>query len=127
VTHPFHPLFGREFELMTQKNAWGEDRVYFRDKSKHLHYIPLGWTSVAPVDAFKVAAAGQCRFRTEDLLRMADLVDSLAASARQARKDNYAASVNIKTPAGAAETQAARGIYAPECGVNSQGKQLCRP
>lgn len=78
MTHPFHPLFGREFELVTQKQAWGEDRVYVRDKKKRLHHVPLGWTSAAPADGFKAAAAGRCRFRIEDLLRLADLVDQLA-------------------------------------------------
>ncbi|MGO9975990.1 MAG: DUF5372 family protein, partial [Solirubrobacteraceae bacterium] len=25
VTHPFHPLCGREFEFVRQKKNWGED------------------------------------------------------------------------------------------------------
>lgn len=99
MTHPFHPLFGREFELVTQKQAWGEDRVYFRDKKKRLHHVPLGWTSAAPADSFKAAAAGRCRFRIEDLLRLADLTDQLAGGERHPTvktntpqsSDNYAA------------------------------------
>ncbi|MHB8874618.1 MAG: DUF5372 family protein [Myxococcaceae bacterium] len=98
MTHPFHPLFGREFELVTQKQAWGEDRVYFRDKSKRLHHVPLGWTSVAPADPFRAVANGRCRFRTEDLLRLADLVDRTTVGERPARKEKYAASVNTTTP-----------------------------
>jgi len=27
VTHPFHPLCGREFALVVGKNNWAEDRV----------------------------------------------------------------------------------------------------
>jgi hypothetical protein len=98
VTHPFHPLYGREFELVTQKQAWGEDRVYFRDRSKRLHHVPLGWTSVAPLDAFRAAAEGRCRFRTEDLLRLADLVRELTPRKRPARKAKYAAQVKKTTP-----------------------------
>ncbi|MCB1873320.1 MAG: hypothetical protein KDI49_15190 [Gammaproteobacteria bacterium] len=29
VTHPFHPLLGREFTLVDRRTTWGEDRVYF--------------------------------------------------------------------------------------------------
>lgn len=105
VTHPFHPLCGREFELVTQKQAWGEDRVYFQDKSKRLRHMPLGWTSVAPVDPFKVAADGRCRFRTSDLLRLADLIDGLTGDKREKRKANDAASVKTITPTGRATSR----------------------
>jgi hypothetical protein len=62
---------------VTQKQAWGEDRVYFRDESGRLQHVPLGWTSAAPTDIFREVAAGQCRFTSEDLLRLADLVGGL--------------------------------------------------
>jgi hypothetical protein len=63
--------------LVTYRKAWGEDRVYFRDKKKRLHHMPVGWTSAVAADAFKATAAGRCRFRTEDLLRLADLIQRL--------------------------------------------------
>jgi hypothetical protein len=80
VTHPFHPLAGREFELATFRNAWGEDRVYFRDETGRLHHMPVGWTSGAPPDPFRTVAAGQCQFRTEDLVRLAELIARLKAA-----------------------------------------------
>jgi hypothetical protein len=98
VIHPFHPLYGREFELVTQKQAWGEDRVYFRDRAKRLQHIPLGWTSVAPADAFRAAAGGRCRFRTEDLLRLADLVHGLTPPKLSMRKAKDAGRVKKTTP-----------------------------
>ena len=77
MTHPFHPLSGREVELVTYKKAWGEDRVFFRDEAGLLRHVPVEWTSAAPPDPFKEVAAGRCRFRTEDLLHLADLVEKL--------------------------------------------------
>jgi hypothetical protein len=77
VTHPFHPLYGRDFELLEYREAWGEHRVYFRDQEGRLYRMPVGWTSVAPPDPFRMVAAGRCRFRTEDLLRLADLISRL--------------------------------------------------
>jgi hypothetical protein len=80
VIHPFHPLSGRDFELVTYKQAWGEDRVYFRDDAGRLHRMPVGWTSIVEPDAFQVTAAGRCRFRTDDLLRLVELVAGLRSN-----------------------------------------------
>jgi len=80
VIHPFHPLSGREFELVTYAQTWGEDRVYFRDEAGRLRRMPVGWTTVAKPDAFQVTAAGRCRFRTDDLLRLVALVEGLRSS-----------------------------------------------
>jgi hypothetical protein len=77
VTHPFHPLFGREFELVTYRKTWGEDRVYFRDESGQVQRMPISWTNAAPPDPFRTIAAGRCRSRPGDLLRLAELIDRL--------------------------------------------------
>ena len=82
MTHPFHPLRGCEFELVTYQNAWGEDRVFFLDETGRLRHMPVGWTNVAPPDPFKEVAAGRCHFRTEDLLRLVDLVAKLREQIR---------------------------------------------
>ena len=84
MTHPFHPLSGREFELATYRQAWGEDRVYFYDEEGRLRRMPVGWTDVGPPDLFRTVAAGQCRFRTEDLVGLADLIARLKSGARKA-------------------------------------------
>src|SRR5580658_5689687 len=34
VTHPFHPLVGRSFELLTYRKTWGEDRVFFQEDGR---------------------------------------------------------------------------------------------
>jgi len=61
---------------LTYRSTWGEDRVYVRDDAGRLHHMPIGWTSAAPPDPFKVVAAGRCRFRPEDLLRLAELIET---------------------------------------------------
>jgi hypothetical protein len=85
VIHPFHPLSGREFDLVTYKQAWGEDRVYFRDDAGRLRRMPVGWTSFVEPDRFQVTAAGRCRFRTDDLLRLADLIEGLRGDGTRKR------------------------------------------
>jgi Family of unknown function (DUF5372) len=62
VTHPFHPLSGRDFEFVVYRKNWGEDRVHLRDGSGQLFSVPAGWTDVAAPDPFVVGAAGRCPF-----------------------------------------------------------------
>src|SRR3569833_547907 len=74
VTHPFHPLFGREFSLVDLRNTWGEDRVYFHDATGELRRLPTAWTSVTTPSAFETVSAGRSHFRTTDLLQLAALI-----------------------------------------------------
>jgi len=75
VTHPFHPLAGREYELAEHRRDWGEDRVCLHDGSGLLFCLPAGWTDAAAPDPFVVIADGRCPFTTGDLLAVADLID----------------------------------------------------
>jgi hypothetical protein len=77
VTHPFHPLFGREFELIEYHKTWGEDRVSFRRAEGRLESIVASCTDVGGVDPFVEIGAGRSFFRYEDLLRLADLLEGL--------------------------------------------------
>jgi hypothetical protein len=43
ITHPFHPLNGREFEALNRKEHGGEQRVCFLDKKDRQCEIPLSW------------------------------------------------------------------------------------
>jgi hypothetical protein len=83
VTHPFHPLLGRRFEIVDIQRNWHEPRVWFHD-GKRLSTLPFGWTSLAPEDPFAVVSAGRAWFRPEDLLRLVELVDGLRGEASAA-------------------------------------------
>ena len=77
MTHPFHPLSGRDFEFVAFRQNWGEDRVHLHDADGQLFSLPARWTDVAPADPFVVIAAGRCPFTTAGLLALADLIDRL--------------------------------------------------
>ena len=79
MTHPFHPLCGRDFEFVAYRQNWGEDRVHLRDADGQLFSLPAGWTDVVAADPFVVIAAGRCPFTTDGLLAVADLVDRFRA------------------------------------------------
>lgn len=76
-THPFHPLSGREFEALAQKEYSGEHRVCFLDKKGRQCEILLGWTDLAPEDALATLADGKSWFRAADLLELVRLVEAL--------------------------------------------------
>jgi len=86
VTHPFHPLHGREFTLVDYRNTWGEERVYFHDDSGRLRRLPAAWTSAAAPCAFEVISAGRSHFRVEDLLRLVALIARQNEAVRSAAR-----------------------------------------
>ena len=78
VTHPFHPLYGREFELSGFAHTWGEHRVFFReDGHAQVRSLPASWTDVVAVDAFVALSAGRSYFRPQDLVELAHLLSEL--------------------------------------------------
>ncbi len=79
VIHPFHPLYGRDFEFVAHRQNWGEDRVCLHDENGQLFSLPAGWTDVAAPDPFVVVAAGRCPFTADGLLAAAELADRLRA------------------------------------------------
>jgi hypothetical protein len=77
VTHPFHPLAGRDFEFVEHRLNWGEDRVWLRDEAGDLFSVPAGWTDAVAPDPFIVMAAGRCPFTADGLLAVAGMVARL--------------------------------------------------
>jgi hypothetical protein len=75
ITHPFHPLCGTEYELVTRKLTWGEDRVFYYDPSGKLKSLLTNVTDVASKDAFDRISGGRSAFRVDDLLELWRLFD----------------------------------------------------
>ena len=74
VTHPFHPLFGREFDLINYTHCWGEDRVFYVDETDQVRSLLAHWTSAVADDPFVVVSSGRSYFRVVDLLELAGLI-----------------------------------------------------
>ena len=74
MTHPFHPLFGQQFEILTCRHNWGEYRITFYDTPGHVRSLPAAWTSIVPPDPNVVLAAGRATFRVADLLQLSQLI-----------------------------------------------------
>jgi hypothetical protein len=80
VTHPFHPLAGRELEFVKRRHNWRADRVYVRDDGGALVSLPAAWTDAVAEDPFVVVASGRAPFHLAGLVAVSELVASLAAA-----------------------------------------------
>lgn len=80
VTHPFHPLAGRSFELVKRRRYWGGDLVVvvFDDAGEVLS-LPAAWTDAVVPDPFVVVSAGRSPFHIDALVELSALVAALAA------------------------------------------------
>ena len=77
ITHPFHPLHGVEYELVTRKLTWGEDRVFYYDPNGKLKSMLTNVTDVVPTNAFDCLSGGRSAFRVDDLMELRHLLDRL--------------------------------------------------
>ena len=78
ITHPFHPLSGQTFLLLSQRVAWGEERVFFSDPHTHqVRSLPLAWTNLALPDPFLVVAAGKAVLRFSDLQQLTEFLKEM--------------------------------------------------
>ncbi|MFX0139237.1 MAG: DUF5372 family protein [Candidatus Hodarchaeota archaeon] len=77
MTHPFHPLNGKEYVLITRKKNWGEDKVSFKDENGDYRCIPADWTNVILPDPFERLGDNASYFRINDLIQIKDIIHKL--------------------------------------------------
>lgn len=75
VTHPFHPLYQGEFELLGYRKSWGRQFIDFRYDNGRTGAIPLAWTDADQADPFLTMSKGRSVFRVAELLRLVELID----------------------------------------------------
>jgi hypothetical protein len=100
VTHPFHPLSGRQLVCVDERyNRYGR-RLLLRVDEDQVCSVPPQWTDVVAPDPEVALGGGRSLFRVADLLELADLVSRLVEQGRtaQKRKANNAAFVKPIMP-----------------------------
>ena len=75
IIHPFHPLCNTKIEIVSLKQGWGENRVFYRQKDGNITSIPACWTSVYEPHPFNTISNGRSVFRFQELLELARLVE----------------------------------------------------
>ena len=74
IVHPFHPLSGREFVLVSERHDRHGDRVWYLDAEGGTRSVPRAWTDLAAPEPFVVMAGGRAHFRPADLVELAGLI-----------------------------------------------------
>jgi hypothetical protein len=82
VTHPYHPWFERQFELIARRRNWGEDRVWIRDREGRVQTLPASWTDAGGVYRFVAVGAGRTLFRVAQLIELARQIEGLKLGVR---------------------------------------------
>lgn len=77
IIHPFHPLSGREFDIVDYLVFGKDGRIFFNNDESRLVSIPARWTSIAPIDPYVQCASGGCILRLPELLELADFLKDI--------------------------------------------------
>ena len=99
MTHPFHPLSGRQLVCVGERyNRYGK-RLLLQGDDGHLCSVPPQWTDLVMPDPEVTLGGGRALLRLADLLELAELVERLRGEHGLAsRKSNHAACVKRNTP-----------------------------
>ena len=77
MTHPFHPLSGRELEVVDRRHCQDGEYVYVDVGNSKRVRLPELWTSLGPVDPFIAISAGRSFFLVKDLVRLSRVVTDI--------------------------------------------------
>ncbi len=77
ITHPFHPLSGKQFACVGERyNRYGK-RLLLQVDDASICSIPPPWTDLVAPDPEMVIGRSRALFRVADLLDLAQLLDQL--------------------------------------------------
>ena len=82
ITHPFHPLHGKKIKIVSLKQTWGEDRMFYRQEDGRITSIPACWTSIYELRPFNVISKGRSVFRFQELLELVRLTDDFMSGVK---------------------------------------------
>jgi hypothetical protein len=77
VIHPFHPLYGQTFSLVTFRQNWAVDKVYYHDDQERLKSLPSSYTDILPADPFIVLSDKGSLFHPQHMLALWRIIESL--------------------------------------------------
>jgi hypothetical protein len=85
VTHPFHPLFGRQLPCVGKRyNRYGE-RLLLQGDGATVWSVPPQWTDLVSPDPEIIMGHGRAFLRAVDLMELALLVKRLSDRSDRAR------------------------------------------
>jgi hypothetical protein len=80
ISHPFHPLRGRRFEVLKKRRIAGVDTLILRELERGTLSIPREWTDWADPSPYDSSTVSPHRFAADCLFELVALLGALPAS-----------------------------------------------
>jgi len=80
ISHPFHPLRGRRFEVLKKRRVAGVDTLILRELERGTFSVPREWTDWADPSAYDPLTLPPHRLAADCLFELVALLDALSAS-----------------------------------------------
>jgi len=74
ITHPFHPLHGRRFEILKNRKVSGIETVILRHPEKGSHAVPREWTDQEVPALYDLLNLPPSKLNIELLSELAELL-----------------------------------------------------
>ena len=80
ISHPFHPLRGRRFEVLKKRRVAGVDTLILRELERGTLSVPREWTDWADPSPYDSLTPPSHRLSADCLFELVALLDALRAS-----------------------------------------------
>jgi Family of unknown function (DUF5372) len=80
ISHPFHSLRGRRFEVLKKRRVAGVDTLILRELERGTLSVPREWTDWADPTPYDSLTRPPHRLAADSLFELVALLDALAAS-----------------------------------------------
>ena len=87
VSHPFHALRGRRFEVLKKRRIAGVDTLILRELERGTLSIPREWTDWADPSPYDSASLTPHRLAADSLFELVALLDALRPAPPPPEKD----------------------------------------
>jgi hypothetical protein len=79
ISHPFHPLRGRRFEVLKKRRVAGVDTFILGELERGTFSVPREWTDWADPSSYDSLTLPPHRLAADSLFELVALLDALAA------------------------------------------------
>jgi hypothetical protein len=80
ISHPFHPLRARRFEVLKKRRVAGVDTLILRELERGTFSVPRAWTDWADPSPYDSLTLLPQRLAADCLFELVALLDALSAS-----------------------------------------------
>jgi hypothetical protein len=87
ISHPFHPLRGRRFEVLKKRRVAGVDTLILRELERGTFSVPREWTDWADPSPYDSLTLPPHRLAADSLFELVALLDALRPTPPPPGKD----------------------------------------